>query len=76
MCDRWRNSFDAFLADMGEEAGRLSISRIDSDQGYSPGNCRWADAKTQANNRRPLSKRRAPKGPLHSIASLLSMGGA
>ena len=30
----------------------LSIDRIDVNKGYYPSNCRWTDAKTQANNQR------------------------
>lgn len=29
----------------------LTLDRIDNIKGYSPDNCRWADAKTQANNK-------------------------
>ena len=51
VCDRWQ-SFENFLADMGEPPAGYSIDRIDNDRGYEPGNCRWADAKTQGNNKR------------------------
>lgn len=28
----------------------MSLDRIDPNRGYEPGNCRWADARTQAKN--------------------------
>lgn len=52
VCDRWRQSFAAFLADMGEKPVGLSLDRIDNAHGYEPGNCRWATKYEQMQNTR------------------------
>lgn len=70
VCARWRESYPAFLSDMGEKPESLSIDRIDNDGGYwcgkpecaecgplgRPPNCRWTDQATQTRNRSVCKK--------------------
>lgn len=57
VCERWRNSFDAFYADMGlKPSSAHSLDRIDVEGNYEVSNCRWATAVEQSANKRIVKK--------------------
>lgn len=52
ICDRWLESFENFLADMGERPAGKTLDRCENNGNYEPGNCKWSTPKEQARNRR------------------------
>src|SRR5688572_5368364 len=53
VCDRWRDSFENFIADMGSRpSSRHTLDRVNNSLGYSPDNCQWRTYKDQQQNRR------------------------
>ena len=79
VCDRWKNSFEAFYEDVSklpnfQKAG-YTLNRIDNDGNYEPDNVEWADSSTQANNRRTtlLYEYNNQKYPLAILAKMYNV---
>lgn len=67
VCERWRDDFAAFLADMGPRPSPdHSIERKDNDGPYSPENCVWATRTTQGANKRN-NRRYTLNGETHHL---------
>ena len=52
VCNRWQESYAAFVNDMGEAPPGMQIDRIDNDGNYERSNCRWATRVQQQRNKR------------------------
>jgi len=68
VCPEWHDGrvfFEYIERELGPRPAGHSLDRIENDGNYEPGNVRWADKKTQANNRRNNVARKAGDALCH-----------
>lgn len=74
--ERWLESYENFLADMGRKpSSKHSIERTNNHLGYGPGNCIWATQTAQIRNRRSTVKIRfnGKDRPLYEVAETVGV---
>lgn len=52
ICERWLNSYEDFLSDMGRRPAGGTLDRKDSNGDYCKDNCRWITIQEQQRNKR------------------------
>jgi hypothetical protein len=75
VCQRWRESFEAFLDDIGPAPSRMhTIGRVDNDGDYEPTNVAWQTRREQQNNTR-RSRRFLLDGKEYTVPDLSRLTG-
>ena len=75
VCDRWVNSFEDYLADVGyPPAPKLFLERIDKSKNFEPGNVRWV-TKTELVNNTALVVKITYRGQVLNIAQAAALVG-
>lgn len=72
VCDRWKDSFENFLKDMGKCPDGMTLDRIDNNGNYDPSNCRWTTQLVQARNSRH-NRRFIVNGAVNTVSQLVKV---
>ena len=73
VCNEWRASFTTFLRDVGNRpTAQHSIDRIDNNDGYRPGNVRWATPAKQGRNSRTTKLTDVAVAEIRAVRGLIS----
>ena len=67
ICERWLESFENFLEDMGLRPEGCTLERKDNNGDYCPENCVWATRAVQSSNTRS-TKLITFEGETHSVS--------